>query len=212
MLAAVAIDVALFAPTLLAAVAVDRVGRRSLMITGGLVMAATELALAGVLGKNMVAGSAMSPGAAQAALALMCSFVTAFALSWGPCGWLVPSEVFPLDVRAAGQAAATAANFLTVFITTQFFLASMCAMRQWVYVSLAFAVIISTLFVAALLPETRGVHVEEIDEVCWGRHWLWRRYSGHKAVATASRSAAHKASGAVVKRPSYKARQSDDGV
>ena len=212
LLAAVAVGVALFAPTLLAAVAVDRVGRRPLMITGGLVMVATELALASVLGKNMVAGAAMSPGAARAALALMCSFVAAFALSWGPCGWLVPSEVFPLDLRAAGQAAATAANFLTVFLTTQFFLASMCAMRQWVYVSGAFAVVLSTLFVAALLPETRGVHVEEIDEVCWGRHWLWRRYSGHKAAATAGRTVAHKASGGAVRRPSHKASQSDDGV
>lgn len=188
LLASVAVGVALFAPTLIAAAAVDRIGRRPLLITGGIVMMATELALAGLLGKHMghVAGAALSPGAAKACLALMCSFVTAFALSWGPCGWLVPSEVFPLDVRAAGQAAATAVNFLTVFATTQFFLTSMCAMRHWVYVASAVAVALATLFVAFLLPETRGVPLERIDDLCWGRHWLWKRYAGHKAAAAAA--------------------------
>lgn len=215
LLAAVAVGVALFAPTLLAAVAVDRIGRRSLLIAGGAVMAATQAALSGVLGTYMGAsgGASLAPGAARAALALMCSFVTAFALSWGPCGWLVPSEVFPLDVRAAGVAAATAVNFITVFVTTQFFLASMCAMRQYVYVAGAAAVLLATLFVAALLPETRGVHVEEIDEVCWGRHWLWRRYSEHKAAAAAAANGSRKSSSASssVKRRA-KLRMSDDGV
>ena len=32
--------------------------------------------------------------------------------SWGPMGWLIPSEVQPLETRSVGQSFATAVNFL----------------------------------------------------------------------------------------------------
>ena len=32
--------------------------------------------------------------------------------SWGPIGWLIPSEVQPLETRSVGQSFATAVNFL----------------------------------------------------------------------------------------------------
>jgi sugar porter (SP) family MFS transporter len=183
LLSAVAIGFALFAPTLVAAALVDRVGRRPLLLIGGCVMFVAQVALAGVLGAGIGpgAGSVLSPGAARAALALMCAFVTAFALSWGPGGWLVPSEVFPLDVRAAGQAAATCANFLAVFVTTQTFLPSMCAMRYGIYLASAAAVALMTLGVFFFLPETRGVHIESMDAL-WASHPVWRRWAAAKNV------------------------------
>jgi hypothetical protein len=48
-------------------------------------------------------------GATVAVLVLVCIFVAAFAWSWGPLGWLVPSEMHSLETRSAGQS-------ITVFV------------------------------------------------------------------------------------------------
>ncbi|KAH8500365.1 hypothetical protein H0E87_015576 [Populus deltoides] len=48
----------------------------------------------------------------QAAIVVVhvCSFVMSFAWSWGPLGWLIPSETFPLETRTAGFASAETKN------------------------------------------------------------------------------------------------------
>jgi len=39
-------------------------------------------------------------------------FVVAYGWSWGPLGWLVPSELFPLEMRSAGQSVVVCVNLL----------------------------------------------------------------------------------------------------
>ena len=39
-------------------------------------------------------------------------FSAGFAWSWGPLGWLVPSEIQTLETRAAGMSVAVTVNFL----------------------------------------------------------------------------------------------------
>ena len=159
LLSAVVVGLALFGFTLVALALVDRVGRRALLLVGGGLMLASELSLAGLLG-FFLGGSRSSPSAARllprgpaaGALFLMCCFVAAFASSLGPLGWLVPTEVFSARDRSAGQALATAVNFLFVFVTTQFFLASLCAMRHWSFVASSAAVVVLLLFAQFLMP------------------------------------------------------------
>ena len=173
LLSAVVVGLALFGFTLVALALVDRVGRRSLLLVGGGVMLASELALAGLLGYFLGGSkSSSSPaqqlllprGAAAGALFLMCCFVAAFASSLGPLGWLVPTEVFSAKDRSAGQALATTVNFLFVFITTQFFLASLCAMRHWTFVAAAGAVVVLLLFAQFLMPVSGE---RERESVCF---------------------------------------------
>lgn len=57
-----------------------------------------------------------------AIVALICIYVAGFAWSWGPLGWLVPSEIQPLETRAAGTGIATLTNFLFTFLIGQIFL------------------------------------------------------------------------------------------
>ena len=38
-----------------------------------------------------------------AILVFTCMHAAGFGWSWGPLGWLVPSELFPLEMRSAGQ-------------------------------------------------------------------------------------------------------------
>jgi hypothetical protein len=58
----------------------------------------------------------------SAIVALICIYVAGFAWSWGPLGWLVPSEIQPLETRAAGMGIATLTNFLFTFLIGQVFL------------------------------------------------------------------------------------------
>ncbi|KAL9248757.1 Sugar transport protein MST4-like protein, partial [Drosera capensis] len=45
----------------------------------------------------------LAHGYAIFVVVMVCTFVSSFAWSWGPLGWLIPSESFPLETRSAGQ-------------------------------------------------------------------------------------------------------------
>ena len=108
--AAVAVGGALWLGTFVSIFTADRLGRRPLLIQGGVQMLVCEVGLAAVLARFMgregaggPGGPALPPRAAAASLALMCFFVLGFSWSWGPLGWVIPAEVWPLEARAAGQ-------------------------------------------------------------------------------------------------------------
>jgi hypothetical protein len=70
-------------------------------------------------------------------LVVICVFISGFAWSWGPLGWLVPSEIYSLETRAAGTASAVFFNFLFTFVIGQSFLSMLCAMRFGVFLFFA---------------------------------------------------------------------------
>ena len=99
--------------TLVSIAAVDRLGRKPLLIEGGLQMGGALVAMAALLGVFFKDGSAtLPPNVGAAAIAVACVFVSAFAWSWGPLGWLVPAEVQPLETRSVGQGINVSVNFL----------------------------------------------------------------------------------------------------
>ena len=57
--------------------------------------------------------------AAWFVLAIMCIYISAYAWSWGPLGWLYSSEVQPLETRSAGQSITTLVNLLFSFVIGQ---------------------------------------------------------------------------------------------
>ncbi|CAL9107173.1 unnamed protein product, partial [Musa textilis] len=46
--------------------------------------------------------ASLSKAYAAFVVLFICAYVAGFAWSWGPLGWLVPSEIFPLEIRSAG--------------------------------------------------------------------------------------------------------------
>ena len=83
------------------------------------------------------------------------SFIVFPNRSWGPLGWLIPSEIQPLETRSAGQSFATAVNFLVAFIIGQSFLATLCAMRWGAFLFYAAFVILAVVFAAFCMAETK---------------------------------------------------------
>lgn len=105
----------------------------------------------------------------------ICVYVSGFAWSWGPLGWLVPSEIFPLEIRSAAQSVNVSVNMFFTFIIAQIFLNMLCHMKFGLFLFFAFFVVVMSFFIYFFLPETKGIPIEEMAEV-WKSHWFWSRY------------------------------------
>ncbi|OJT09316.1 High-affinity glucose transporter RGT2, partial [Trametes pubescens] len=87
--------------------ATDRLGRRPLLLWGGAAMSVCAYLIA-ILG---VTTSVTDIEPQRAIIALMCICITAFASTWGPVGWVVVGEIFPLNVRARAISLAIASHW-----------------------------------------------------------------------------------------------------
>lgn len=158
---AMAIGVANLIATMTAMVIIDRVGRRPLLILGGLV---TALALAGVA--LVYAGAA----SATLLLPLLMLFIVAFAMSQGTVIWVYLSEIFPTDVRARGQSIGNATHWVANAVLS--FAFPMLAERShslpfWFF---AAAMLLQSLLVWRFFPETRGRALKTISADLSARH------------------------------------------
>lgn len=105
----------------------------------------------------------------------ICIYVAAFAWSWGPLGWLVPSEIFPLEVRSAGQSINVGVNMIFTYFIAQIFTFMLCKLKFGLFLFFAAFVLIMTIFIYKLLPETRGIPIEEMAGI-WSQHWYWKKF------------------------------------
>ncbi|KAJ0974876.1 hypothetical protein J5N97_016841 [Dioscorea zingiberensis] len=163
--------------TLVSTFTVDRVGRRALFLEGGIQMFVCQVLIGGLIYKEFgVTGTGtFSKSYATVVLILVCTYVAGFAWSWGPLGWLVPSEIFSLEIRSAGQSITVAVNMFFTFVIGQAFLTMLCKLKFGLFFFFAGWVSIMTLFIYFFLPETKNVPIEEMILV-WKKHWFWGKY------------------------------------
>ncbi|KAH7652947.1 Sugar/inositol transporter protein [Dioscorea alata] len=156
---------------------VDKVGRRALFLEGGVQMFICQILIGGLIYKEfgLTGTGDFSKGIATLVLILVCVYVAGFAWSWGPLGWLVPSEIFPLEIRSAGQSITVAVNMLFTFVIGQAFLSMLCHLKFGLFFFFAGWVVIMTIFIYYFLPETKNVPIEEMVLV-WKKHWFWGKY------------------------------------
>lgn len=138
---------------------VDRLGRRPLLI-GGLVPMALSLI---VLALALLGGQ----GAAWAnmlALASLCVFVMAFAVSLGPLPYVLMSELFPLALRGVGMGIASATAWgVNVLVSLTFPVLVEAMGIALVFGLYGLASVAALVFVVVLVPETRGRSLELIE-------------------------------------------------
>ncbi|RCV06949.1 hypothetical protein SETIT_1G204900v2 [Setaria italica] len=170
-------DVVSLASIAVAAMAVDRVGRRSLFMVGGGILLVCLVGMSWIFGAELGAdgGKAMPRPYAVAVVALVCLFTAGFGVSWGPLKWIIPSEIYPLEVRSAGQGMSEAISLALTFAQTQSFLNMLCSFKYGTFAYNAGWVVVMTAFIFFFLPETKGVPIEALREV-WARHWYWKRF------------------------------------
>ncbi|OMO62458.1 Sugar/inositol transporter [Corchorus olitorius] len=179
--------------TFVSVFSVDKFGRRFLFLEGGIQMIVSQITIGVILGvKFGINGEgSLSKGQANVVLFLICVYVAAFAWSWGPLGWLVPSEISPLEIRSAGQSINVSVNMFFTFIIAQLFLAMLCHMKFGLFFFFAAFVIIMTVFVYFYLPETKNVPIEEMNRV-WKAHWFWGKYIPNDALPDHDHRFSHK--------------------
>ena len=108
-------------------------------------------------------------------MVLICLFALAFGWSWGPLGWTIPSEIFPLEIRSAGQSITVAVNLLFTYLVAASFLPLLCPLRFGLFLFYAGWITAMTIFVYLFLPETKGLPIEEMTSV-WRKHWFWKKF------------------------------------
>ena len=93
---------------------VERFGRRRLLLLGCIGMCLCEYIVA-VAGETIL----VTDLAGQKVLVVfVCIFIAIFAATWGPIGWVMTGEMYPLELRAKAMSISTAANWLCNFAIT----------------------------------------------------------------------------------------------
>jgi SP family sugar:H+ symporter-like MFS transporter len=163
------------AATLVAIRLVDRVGRKPLLLVG-LAGMVTSL---GVLGISLqVLSEPKSPGDPAAIITLVClaTFIVSFAATWGPVVWVMLPEVLPLSVRGTAMGLALFLHWGSNFAVSQTFPVMTDAWGAGpVFIGYAVIGVLAAVFVRALVPETKGRSLEEIEERLHGEPALTAR-------------------------------------
>jgi sugar porter (SP) family MFS transporter len=145
--------------TVVALAAVDRVGRRPLLLLGTLGMA-VGMAVLGMLFHWQTTGVYV--------VLTMFLVMGAYLVSLAPLTWLIMSEIFPNRLRGKAMAVASVCVWTASFLTASFFppmvdwfktALGTPAMAFWIYAAISATAL---LFSWLVIPETRGRTLEEI--------------------------------------------------
>ena len=163
--------------TFIAIFLVDRMGRRPLLIAGTALMMCSQIVV-GVASQWLpdpsaaAAGAAEGPTSISGIIMLIAIFfsVVAFACSLGPLVWLVISEIFPAGVRSVCVGVATSVNWIGNFFIAQEALTLVKinpGLAFWIFAGFN---LITIAFVWWLMPETKGVELEKIEDFFKGKN------------------------------------------
>lgn len=153
---------------------IDKWGRRPLLLWGAVGMAVSQFLVA-ILGTTTTGQDAdgnilvYNVAAQKAGVAFVCIFIFFFASTWGPLGWVVTGEIFPLKFRAKGLSMTTATNWLlnwAIAYSTPYLVnygdgyANLQSKIFFIWFGCCFLCIAFTYF---FIYETKGLTLEEID-------------------------------------------------
>lgn len=131
-----------------------------------------QIIVAVVLAVEFGHGKELSKGISAFLVVVIFLFVLAYGRSWGPLGWLVPSELFPLEIRSSAQSIVVCVNMMFTALVAQLFLLSLCHLKYGIFLLFGGLIVIMSIFVFFLLPETKQVPIEEIY-LLFQNHWFW---------------------------------------
>jgi SP family sugar porter-like MFS transporter len=135
---------------------VDKLGRRALLLFGGVGLAC----IYAILGACYYYGITGIPMLCLVMLAIAC-----YAMTLAPVVWVVLSEIFPTRIRGMAMAVSTFALWAACFVLTYTFPLLNKGLGAngtfWLYGIICF---LGFVFVKAMLPETKGKSLEEIEK------------------------------------------------
>ncbi|EAW14258.1 sugar porter family MFS transporter [Aspergillus clavatus NRRL 1] len=144
---------------------VEKWGRRPLLMFGAVGMCISQLivAIVGIVAKSDAANKVL--------IAFVCIYIFFFACSWGPVAWVVTGELFPLKARAKCLSITTATNWLlnwAIAYATPYMVnagpgnANLQSKVFFIWGGFCF---IALIFVYTCIYETKGLSLEQVDEL-----------------------------------------------
>ena len=142
--------------TTLAFFAIDRFGRRALLIAGSAAM---------VVMHSLVAWQISLGAEANPTLAVVgiLGFMAAFASTSGAVIWVFTSEIFPNAVRAKGQALGAGSHWVMCAIVSGLFPFAVEKAGPWVFAFFAAMMLLQVFWAVFAMPETKGGSIEEME-------------------------------------------------
>lgn len=144
--------------TLLGLYLIDRLGRKTLMYFGsvGYIISLTMVALAFIYAWEGI----MVP-------IFLFLFIASHAIGQGAVIWVFISEIFPTHLRAKGQSFGSSTHWVLAALITLFMPVALASFSNPGFVFLFFAVmmVFQLLFVAFMMPETKGVSLEKLTQL-----------------------------------------------
>lgn len=143
---------------------VDNLGRRPMFMWGEANMAICHAGVAAIIA---VYGHdfAHHKSAGHGAVFLIYWYITHYASCYGPVGWVVVAEVFPLDIRAKGIGIASAVNWIMNFTVAQVTPIMITNIGYKTFIVFMCFCVLGFFWAWLILPELKGLSLEELDAV-----------------------------------------------
>lgn len=153
---------------------VEKWGRRPLLLFGAIGMFVCQYIIA------IVGTTTGSHIANKVLIAFVCFYIFFFACSWGPVAWVVTGEIFPLKSRAKCLSMTTATNWLLNFgiaYATPYLVddgPGDANLKSKVFFIWGTFCLICIIFVYTMIYETKGLSLEQVDELYAKTNKAWK--------------------------------------
>ena len=142
--------------TLLGIYLIDRLGRRQLMYLGS---------VGYIISLGLVAAAFILDWTGIMVPVFLFLFIAAHAIGQGTVIWVYISEIFPNHLRGSGQAFGTSVHWILAWLIPS----SIPVLFSWVgpgpvFAFFAFMMVLQLLFVHFMMPETKGISLEELSQ------------------------------------------------
>ena len=133
---------------------IDRLGRRTLLTIGSF----------GYIASLGLCAWAFFTQTYAIVPACIFAFIAAHAVGQGTVIWVLISEIFPNEHRAAGQALGSATHWIFAALLTTAFPAMVGAFAPgWIFLLFCGMMVLQLVWVRTRVPETKGVPLEEVQ-------------------------------------------------
>jgi sugar porter (SP) family MFS transporter len=148
--------------TMAALTVIDRIGRKKLMIVGSLGYIVSLGFLSGVM--FWFEPNFTTTSATLVLLGLM-GFIASHAFGQGAVIWVFISEIFPNRIRGRGQSLGSLTHWVFAALTSFAFPPVIAALGGGVaFAIFAVAMVVQLFWVLKVMPETKGVPLEEMEQ------------------------------------------------
>ena len=150
---------------------VDKLGRKPVLVSGAIGMAACHFIISGIVA-SYEDDWPNHQGAGWAACVMVWLFVIFFGYSWGPCAWIVIAEIWPMSNRPYGIALGASSNWMNNFIVGQVTPDMLTHLRYGTYIFFGIFTAMGAAFIFFFFPETKGLSLvshASLQDPCMSR-------------------------------------------